>query len=231
MIKLPFADRRQAGRLLGCHLADFDLASRENTIVLGLARGGVAVAAEVAEELGLPLDVVVVRKLGVPRNPELAMGAVAGGRIQVLDEDLIAELQIPSSEVEQIAAKAMEEAMWREHYYRAERNPPDLHNCIVILVDDGLATGSSMLAAVHYVNSFRPTKVIAAAPVGTDEACSRLKIFTDNSFCLAMPEDFRAVGQWYDDFGQVSDEEVRQILDRHYHRFGPQVTTRRAAVS
>lgn len=230
-MKLPFADRRAAGRDLGQYLKELDFHLNENAIVLGLARGGVMVAAAVAEELRLPLDVVVVRKLGVPTNQELAMGAVAGGRIQVLDEELIAELRVGSEEVERIAAKAMEEAIWREHYYRGERGNPELNNCTVILVDDGLATGSSMLAAVHYVNSFRPRKIIAAAPVGTVEACERLKIFTDACFCLATPDEFKAVGRWYVDFDQVSDEAVRQILDQHYRRFGPQVITRRLAVS
>jgi len=229
VIKLPFADRKEAGQLLGRYMADLDF--KDNVIVLGLARGGVPVAAEVAEELHVPLDVVVVRKLGVPGNRELAMGAVAGGRIQVLDEQLIEELGISSNEVSAIGAKAMEEAVWREHYYRAERPGPELHDWTVILVDDGLATGSSMLAAVHYVNSFRPKKVIAAAPVGTEEAASRLRIFTDACFCLVTPAEFRAVGQWYKDFGQVSDEEVRHIVEQHYRRTGPQVMTRRMAVS
>ena len=227
MINLPFADRPQAGHLLGRHLACLNLGLAENAIVLGLARGGVPVAAEVADELHLPLDVVVVRKLGVPHNSEFAMGAVAGGRVQVLDEELIAQLAIPAAGVEQITARAVEEAILRERYYRTECSAPDLHGWTVVLVDDGLATGSSMLAAVRYVNSFRPTKVIAVAPVGTEEACSRLKTLTDDCICLAIPDEFRAVGQWYRNFTQVSDDDVRQVLQQHLQRFSPQVTTRR----
>ena len=230
MIKLPFTDRREAGHVLGRCLAESGFDVKENAIVLGLARGGVPVAAEVASELRLPLDVVVVRKLGVPQNKELAMGAVAGGRIQVLDKQLIAELRIAPNEVEKVAAEAIETAIRRERYYRAERAAPALHNWTVILVDDGLATGASMLAAVHHVDSFRPKMVIAAAPVGTEQACSHLKPFTDACFCLATPEEFLAVGQWYEDFGQVSDDDVRQILDQYYRRAGPPLTTRRAEV-
>jgi putative phosphoribosyl transferase len=229
VIKLPFTDRREAGHLLGRCLAESGFDFKENAIVLGLARGGVPVAAEVASELRLPLDVVVVRKLGVPENKELAMGAVAGGRIQVLDQQLIAALRITASEVEKVAAEAVEAVNRRERYYRAERAAPDLQNLAVILVDDGLATGSSMLAAVHYVNSFRPKMVIATAPVGTEHACSRLKPFTGACFCLATPEEFLAVGQWYEDFGQVSDDDVRQILEQYYRRAGIPVTRGRMA--
>jgi putative phosphoribosyl transferase len=218
MIELPFRNRRDAGQQLGGHLAELHFDLGKKAIVLGLARGGVSVAAEVAALLHLPLDVVVVRKLGFPGQKELAMGAVAGGRIQVLDNGLIEEHRIQSREVEKIAAKAMEEASWREHDYRAERATPDLHDSTVILVDDGLATGSSMLAAAHYVNSFKPKKVIAAAPVGTEEACSRLKKLSDHCVCLATPKGFHAVGQCYLDFTQVTDDEVRQILEQNDRR-------------
>jgi predicted phosphoribosyltransferase len=220
MIELPFRDRRDAGQQLGGYLAKLDFDFRQKAMLLGLARGGVSVAAEVAALLHLPLDMVVVRKLGFPGQNELAMGAVAGGRIQVLDNELIEECRIPSGEVEKIAAKAIEEASWRERYYRADRAAPDLHDSTVILVDDGLATGSSMLAAMHYVNSFKPKKVIAAAPVGTEEACSRLKNFTDACVCLATPQGFHAVGQCYLDFTQVTDDEVRQILEQNDQRAG-----------
>jgi predicted phosphoribosyltransferase len=218
MRELPFRDRRDAGQKLGLYLAEFDLESKENAIVLGLARGGVPVAAEVAAQLKLPLDAVVVRKIGFPGHDELAIGAVAGGHIQTLDEELIEKHKIAFSEVEKIAAEAIEEATRREHYYRAERAAAELHNWTVILVDDGLATGSSMLAAVRYVNSFQPRKTIAAAPVGTADACSRLKMFTDGCFCLSTPEGFQAVSEWYRNFTQVTDEEVREILDGQYRR-------------
>jgi predicted phosphoribosyltransferase len=220
MVQLPFRDRRDAGQQLGDSLAQLDFDFKEKTIILGLARGGVAVGAEVAALLHLPLDVVVVRKLGFPGQKELAIGAAAGGQIRVLNKELIEEYGIHSREVETIAGKAIEEASWRELYYRAERAAPDLHDWAVILVDDGLATGSSMLAAVRYVNSFQPKKVIAAAPVGTKEACSRLKNFTDACVCLATPKGFHAVGQCYLDFTQVTDEEVRQILEQNDVRAG-----------
>ena len=230
MINLPFSDRRQAGRLLGAHLAQAKFDLKENALVFGLARGGIPVASEVATVLNLPLDVIIVRKLGAPGQPELAMGAVAGGRIQIRDEALIAELNFPANEVEKIVAKATEEARWREADYRANQTPPDLHNLTVIVVDDGLATGYSMLAAVEYVNSFRPKRVIAAAPVGTEAACSRIQNFADTCVCLAKPFDFQAVGRWYEEFGQVSDDEVRQILEQH-RRTRPLVLTRRAAAN
>lgn len=218
MIELPFRNRGDAGRQLGGYLAQLEFDFSKKAIVLGLARGGVSIAAEVAALLHLPLDVVVVRKLGFPGQKELAMGAVAGGRIQVLDKELIEEHRIQSEEVEKIAAQAIEEATWRERFYRAERAAPDLHDSTVILVDDGLASGSSMLAAVYFVNSFKPKKVIAAAPVGTEEACSRLKNFTDGCFCLATPRGFHAVGQCYRDFTQFTDDEVRQILEQNDQR-------------
>jgi putative phosphoribosyl transferase len=225
MSGLPFRDRREAGQRLGSGLAELDLDFEENAIVLGLARGGMAVAAEVAERLRLPLDVVIVRKLGFPGHEELAIGAVAGGHIQVLDKELIERHKIAPIEVDGIAAEAMQEATWREHYYRSARAAPDLHNWTVILIDDGLATGSSMQAAVTYVTSFGPKKVMAAAPVGTKEACSRLKGFTDGCFCLLTPAEFGAVSEWYLDFTQVTDEEVRQILDQHYQRTKPSSTS------
>jgi predicted phosphoribosyltransferase len=215
MTQLPFNDRRQAGQSLGNYLASVPSGLGENSIVLGLARGGVPVAAEVAQKLQLPLDVLVVRKLGVPGHEELAMGAVAGGRVQVLDRTLITDLAISANEVEKTAANAIEEARRQEAYYRSDHEAPNLRRQTVILVDDGLATGSSMLAAVHYVNSFQPTRVIAAAPVGTGEAVSRLRRFADDCFCLTVPDEFGAVGRWYRNFDQVSDEEVRNLLEHH----------------
>lgn len=221
MRELPFRDRQQAGQLLGSYLARFDLPFEGNAIVLGLARGGVPVASEVAAELRLPLDVMVVRKLGFPGYNELAIGAVAGGRIRVLDEELIEKHQIASSEVEGIAAVAIAEATWRESYYRGDQPAHALQNWTVILIDDGLAAGSSMLAAAHYVNSFGPKKVVAAAPVGTREACSRLKTVVGDCFCLLTPAGFQAVSEWYLNFTQVTDKEVRAILDAQYRRAAP----------
>ena len=212
MIELPFRDRCDAGQQLGSYLAQHHFDLGKKAIVLGLARGGVSVAAEVAALLHLPLDVVVVRRLGFPGQKELAMGAVAGGRIQVLDNGLIEEHQIQSREVAEDCRQSDERVNWREHDYRAERATPDLHDSTVILVDDGLATGFSMLAAVHYVNSFKPKKVIAAVRVGTDELLTSVKL-SDHCVCLATPKGFHAVGQCYLEFTQVTDDEVRQILE------------------
>ena len=221
MVELPSCYWREAGQLLGRSLAGLDF-TKEHAIVLGLARGGVPVAAGVAEELRLPLDTLVVRKLGVPGSPELAMGAAAGGKVQVLDHELIEALAIPANAVSAAAAKAVEEGLWREHYYRAEGcRAVDLHDRTVILVDDGLATGFSMLAAAHHVNGFGAKKAIVAVPVGTEEACSRLKKVTHACICLATPAQFHSVSQWYLDFSQVEDEDVQRILEQHRRRFRP----------
>lgn len=225
MIKLPFRDRLDAGRLLAAELTRHKFNFVENTIVLGLPRGGVVVGSAIADVLRLPLDVVVVRKLGVPSQPELAMGAIAGDRIRVLDNNLIEELCVSEAEVEAVVLKEMEEVGRRERLYRDERPAPDLHGWTVILADDGLATGSSMMAAVEYVNSFRPAAVVIAVPVGSTSACDWLKRFVSECVCLATPEPFLSVGTWYADFYQVTDGEVRKLLAQNYHRIGPPVET------
>jgi len=223
MPELPFRDRSEAGRLLGQKLSERHFP--EITIVLGLTRGGVAVAFAAADILKAPLDILVVRKLGVPWQPELAMGAVAGGRVRILDEELIRELGITRQEVDVVVAKEMEEVDRRERLYRHEKPAPDLHGWTVIVVDDGLATGSTMTAAVHYVDSFRPAAVIVAVPVASEQACRQLRTITDDVVCLATPQPFHAVGEWYDDFRQVSDAEVQRLLEQHHRKFGPLVKT------
>jgi len=228
MIKLPFRDRSEAGRLLGMAVAKRGFpenAFAENTIVLGLPRGGVVVAAVVANLLRAPLDFVMVRKLGVPWQPELAMGAIAGGRIRILDQALIEDLGVTSAEVDAVVRKEMDQIERRERLYRNEKLAPDLHEWNVILVDDGLATGSTMLAAVHYVDSFRPAKVIVAVPVGSAQACRRLESVTDECVCLATPEPFVSVGAWYSDFHQTSDMEVQQLLAQNRRQMGPILRT------
>jgi len=228
MIKLPFRDRSEAGRLLGMAVAKRGFPENtfaENTIVLGLPRGGVVVAAVVANILRAPLDFVMVRKLGVPWQPELAMGAIAGGRIRILDQALIEDLGVTSAEVDAVVLKEMDEVERRERLYRHEKLAPDLHDWTVILVDDGLATGSTMLAAVHYVNSFRPAKVIVAVPVGSSQACRRLESVVDECVCLAMPEPFGSVGAWYADFHQTTDMEVQQLLAQNRRQMGPILKT------
>lgn len=213
MVAPPFRDRSEAGRLLGAVLASRGIAP--DPIVLALPRGGLPVGAEVANALKASLDVVVVRKLGVPWQPELAMGAIAGGAC-VLDRQLIFELGISDGEIEAIVARESEEVDRRERLYRAGRPAPDLRGRAVVLADDGLATGSTMAAAVRALRGVHPRTLIAAAPVGSSEACRRLTQEADECVCLVVPESFLAVGEWYIDFQQVTDEAVQEILTRSY---------------
>jgi putative phosphoribosyl transferase len=172
------------------------------------------VAFEVSRALGVPLDVIVVRKLGVPWQPELAMGAIASGGVRVLDQELIRQEGISEEQVEAIAAREEQEAKRREQLYRESRRALDLRNRTVILVDDGLATGSTMLAAVKCVKSLQPSAVIIAVPVASRHAYEHLRHTVDECVCLAVPEPFGAVGEWYRDFRQTSDAEVRELLSR-----------------
>jgi len=212
-VNLPYRDRTEAGRLLGAELAKRKHGAGAHPIVLALPRGGLPVAVEVAEALHAPLDLVVVRKLGVPWQPELAMGAMASGA-QVLDHPLIRELRISREDVDAAVARETAEMERREKLYRGGRPAPDLRGCTVFIVDDGLATGSTMLAAVRCVRQLHPHKLIAAVPVGSVEACDLMRKETDECVCLAIPEPFCAVGEWYHDFQQVSDPEVQQIMQR-----------------
>jgi predicted phosphoribosyltransferase len=212
MIHLPFADRVEAGRLLASELVRRKLP--ENVIVLALPRGGLPVGLEVAKAFGAPLDVVIVRKLGVPWQPELAMGAIASGSFQALDEDLIESLGISSAEIDAVVARERAEVARREKLYRKGRPELDLHDRTVLLVDDGLATGSTMLVAARYVRSLEPRKSLIAVPVASVEACRRLRNEADACICLATPEPFAAVGQWYVDFRQVTDAEVQSFLEQ-----------------
>ena len=209
MVELPFRDRSEAGRVLGAELAARK--QPKNTIVLALPRGGLPVGAEVADALQAPLDVVVVRKLGVPWQPELAMGAIAGGT-RVLDHQLIRDLRISDEEVEAVVAREMKEVERREKLYRGGLPAQNLRGRTVVIVDDGLATGSTMLEATRHVRSIHPERLIIAVPVGSSEAYSRLRREADECICLAVPEPFFAVGEWYADFRQVTDDEVRDIL-------------------
>jgi putative phosphoribosyl transferase len=210
MLQLPFRDRAEGGRLLGAELASRNLP--KDSIVLALPRGGVPVGFGVAQALGAALDVVVVRKLGVPWQPELAMGAIASGGSRFLDEKLIRHMRISQTAVEAIAARETQEAERREQLYRGSRPALDLRNRTVILVDDGLATGSTMLAAVKCVTSLQPVSLVVAAPVGSKQACAHIRKWADECVCLATPDPFIAVGEWYRDFGQTSDAEVRDLL-------------------
>ena len=207
---LRFANRREAGTVLARALAH--LAGRDDVVVLGLPRGGIPVAAEVAKALGAPLDVFVVRKLGVPGHAELAMGAIASGGVRVLNQDVVAWYRIPDGAIEVVARVEQVELERRERAYRDGRALVPLAGRVVVLVDDGLATGSTMRAAVLAVRRLNPSRIIVAVPVGAPETCRTMRETADEVVCPSMPERFSAVGLWYDDFSQTSDEEVRQIL-------------------
>ena len=207
---MRFENRSAAGRKLGARLSEF--AGRPDVLVLALPRGGVPVGREVAVALGAPLDVFLVRKLGAPGQPELAMGAIAAGGTQVLSEDLIRQLGIPPVVVQQVAARERLELERRDRAYRGDRPAPVVRDRIVILVDDGLATGSTMEAAVLALRPKAPTRIIIAVPVGARDTCERLRRVADEVVCLETPEPFSAVGLWYEEFSQTSDGEVTRIL-------------------
>jgi erythromycin esterase-like protein/predicted phosphoribosyltransferase len=217
---MRFRDRSDAGRQLGERLAKY--AGRPGLVVLGLPRGGIPVAAEVAVRLGAPLDVFLVRKLGVPGHPELAMGAIAEGGVEVLSRDLIRDLGVPQSLVEQVAVRERLELERRDAMYRGSRRRADVRDRTVILIDDGLATGSTMEAAVLALRQQKPGAIVVAVPVGARETCERLSRFADEVVCLATPEPFRAVGLWYEKFDQTTDEEVQRLLAGTTGGHGPE---------
>jgi putative phosphoribosyl transferase len=206
-----FEDRAQAGKLLAKPLAPY--AGRRDVAVLGLPRGGVPVAYEIAKALHVPLDIFVVRKLGVPGHEELAMGAVASGGVRVLNPDVVRSLGISEEVIDATARSQQRELERRETLYRKGRRALELKDKVVILVDDGLATGASMRAAVTGVRAHGPAKVVVAVPTGSREACSAIGEIVDAIECLRTPEPFLGVGQWYDDFRQTSDGEVASLLD------------------
>lgn len=207
-----FRDRTEAGRLLAERLTAY--ANRPDVLVLALPRGGVPVAYEVARALGAPLDVFLVRKLGVPGYEELAMGAVATGGVRVLNDQIVAGLRIPDHVIEAVAASEQQELARRERLYRDDRPPPDVRHRTVILVDDGLATGATMQAAIKALRALQPVRIVVAVPTGSPETCEQLKAQADDVICAITPEPFHAVGLWYEDFTQTTDEEVRDLLAR-----------------
>jgi len=206
-----FANRREAGRRLARRLGP---KAFSRPIALALPRGGVPVAFEVARLLDLPLDVFVVRKLGVPGHPELALGAIASGGIRVLNHDVIGMLGIPRSEIERVAESEASELVRREHAYRGHRPPLELKGGTAILIDDGLATGASMRAALKALRQNEPARVVVAVPVAPPDTCRDLRDDADEVVCAETPEPFYGVGAWYDDFSQTSDEEVAKLLER-----------------
>jgi len=207
-----FVNRRGAGQTLATYLSKY--AGGNDVIVLALPRGGVPVAYEVAQALGVPLDLFLVRKLGTPGHRELAMGAIASGGIRVLNEDVVRWYSIPTSVIENVVREEQEELQRRERAYREDRPAPDLRNRIVIVIDDGLATGSTIRAAAQAVRERQPSRVIVAVPVGARETCAELAAYADEVICARMPEPFVSVGQWYHDFNQTDDEEVRALLQK-----------------
>lgn len=209
---MPFRDRFDAGQRLAQRLGRY--AGRSDVLVLGLPRGGVPVAYEVAEALGVPLDVFLVRKLGVPGHEELAMGAIATGGVHVLNDDVIRSLGISDAAIDAVAAEEERELARRARAFRGERLPPDLRNRTAILVDDGLATGSTMKAAVEAVRQQEPDGVVVAVPVAAASTCESFQPIADEVVCLETPDPFLAVGLWYQDFAQTTDEEVRDLLAR-----------------
>src|SRR5215471_8024472 len=206
----PFANRTEAGRLLAEKLEKY--ANQIDVIVLGLPRGGVPVACEVARRLYAPLDVFIVRKLGVPGFEELAAGAIASGGVRVLNEDVVRTIPYADAAIEAVTAKETSELQRREQIYREGRPAPELRDKIAILIDDGLATGATMRAAVKALRQRGAAKIVVAVPVGPPDTCHEIEAQADETICLSKPEFFQAVGQYYDDFSQTSDEDVRDLL-------------------
>ena len=205
-----FRDRSEAGQKLAQKLKAY--ANRQDVLVLGLPRGGVPVAFEVAQALNAPLDVFLVRKLGVPGQEEFAMGAIASGGVRILNQKVITELNISSEAIARTAAQAQRELERREYLYRGDRPPLDVRDCTVILVDDGLATGATMHAAAIAIRKKQPKQIIAAVPVSASEACDKLQVEVDEIICAETPRPFIAVGVWYRYFSQTTDAQVQNLL-------------------
>lgn len=212
-----YQDRRQAGQVLAQALNAY--AGREDVIILALPRGGVPVAYEVAKTLNAPLDVFIVRKLGVPGHTELAMGAIATGDVAVFNENIIAQLQISKDSIENVFESEKKELNRRELAYRGNRPPLVLKNKTVILVDDGIATGATLRAAIKALKLSQAKELIVAVPVAAKDTCEEIAILVDQLYCPSQPIHFYAVGAWYDDFSQTEDEEVHMLL-KEAQRFG-----------
>jgi putative phosphoribosyl transferase len=211
-MSLPFPDREAAGQQLAEALDEYR--DRDNILILALPRGGVPVAYQVAEHLGADLDLMIVRKLGMPGHEELAIGAIASGGERILNEDILTYSQVSEEALEEVTARERRELQRREQAYRDDRPWPDMTRTTVILVDDGLATGATMRAAATAVKRHQPREVVIAVPVAPEETIEKLRATADNVVCLETPPAFGAIGRWYRNFDQVSDDEVRTILNR-----------------
>ena len=208
-----YRNRSEAGQTLATYLDAYS--GRQDLLVLALPRGGVPVAYEVARALHAPLDVFLVRKLGVPGHEELAMGAIASGGVRVLNEDVVRTLHIPASIIESVTEREQRELERRERLYRDQRPRPLVNGRTVILIDDGLATGASMRAAARALRQQHPARLVIAVPVAAPQSCEEFRTEVDEIICVFTPPDFYGVGWWYDDFSQTSDQEVRDLLARH----------------
>ena len=218
-MRTQFRNRYEAGEFLAEQLTTY--ANKPNVIVLALPRGGVPVGAQVAKRLNVPIDVFVVRKLGVPGHPELAMGAIATGGVRVFNGDVINSLRIPDEVIEAVTAEEFEELQRRERSYRDDLPPPEVEGKIVIIVDDGIATGSTMVAAVAALRQLGAGRVVVAAPTIARSTYDYLQKNADDVVAVIVPEEFYGVGQWYEDFSQTTDEEVHQLLAQANHRLMP----------
>jgi len=207
-----FRDRTEAGKYLATKLLSYK--DRQDALVLALPRGGVPVAFEVAQALRVPLDIFLVRKLGVPGHEELAMGAISTGGVRVLNEDTVDYLRIPEHIIDAIATEELKELKRRELAYRGNRPEPDVKGKTVIIIDDGLATGSTIRAAAQALRQQQPARIVVAVPVSAPETCDEYRIGVDEIICAVTPEPFFGVGMWYLDFSQTTDEEVRDLLER-----------------
>jgi predicted phosphoribosyltransferase len=207
-----FQDRSEGGRLLAQALRQYE--GRPDVVVLALPRGGVPVAYEVAKALKAPLDVFIVRKLGVPGHEELAMGAIATGGVRILNDEVVRQLNVPPQMIELTTMREQQELERRERLYRGDKPAPDVRGKTVIVVDDGLATGSTMKVALAALRQQQPAKLIAAAPIAPPDTCESLQEVADEVVCAVTPEPFMAVGAWYRRFDQTTDEEVRDLMKR-----------------
>jgi len=215
MTDTVFRDRKHAGRILAQRLGGY--ADRPDVTVLALPRGGVPVGYEVAEALHAPFDVFIVRKLGVPGHEEYAMGAIASGGIRVMNQNVLRLMDIDDAAVEEVTRTEQRELERRERLYREGLPPLEVRGRTIILVDDGLATGSTMLAAIKALNEKQPERIVVAVPTAAADTCDRVRSKADDVVCVSTPEPFRAVGLWYEDFSQTTDEEVRELLARSHH--------------